>query len=94
MRKRNIPLICGILLSFCLLTTSCNRVDADAKKAAKLTNRSVEQTTKLQLEKAEKSYKEAREIIRKYNDHKKSEEFAERYRKYRDEGKTAHKEEP
>lgn len=68
-------------------SVSCNKTESDAKKAAALTNRSIEYTVGLELEKAEKAYKESQEIQSKYKDHKQEEEFLKHYRRYRDEGK-------
>lgn len=80
--------ISGFLyISLFLLFISCGGVNADAKKAAKLTNSSIEKTNQLKLEEAEKDYKKAREIIEKYDKHDKSAKFLELYQKYRDENK-------
>lgn len=75
------------ILLFLALLISCSSVDKDAKKAAKLTNSSIEKTVQLKLEDAEKDFKKSQEIINKYSDHKKREQFYELYIKYRDEGK-------
>lgn len=73
---------------------SCGSVNSDAKKAAELTNKSIEQSVNLDFEKAEKNYKKARQIILKYEEHKKSEKFHQLYREYRDKGKLSSTKEP
>ena len=70
-----------------MLAVSCGGVDSDAKKAASLTNKSIEKTNQLKLEEAEKLYRKSQEIIRKYESHRKREKFSKLYRQYRDEGK-------
>jgi hypothetical protein len=62
-------------------------MDGDAKKAAQLTNQSIEEMTTLKLDEAQISYKKAQDIIRKYEEKGKADEFMPLYRKYRDEGK-------
>ncbi len=74
-----------ILLSIFLV--SCNSMDSDAKKAAQLTNQSIEEMTTLKLDEAQISYKKAQDIIRKYEEKGKADEFMPLYRMYRDEGK-------
>lgn len=74
-----------ILLSVVLMViTSCGGVSSDAKKAAKLTNKSIEKTNKLKLKDAEKLYLKSREIIEKYDDHKKRDKFYKVYIEERD----------
>jgi hypothetical protein len=70
-----------------MLAVSCGGVDSDAKKAASLTNKSIEKTNQLKLEEAEKLYRKSQEIIRKYESRRKWEKFSKLYRQYRDEGK-------
>ncbi len=70
-----------------MLAVSCGGVDSDAKKAASLTNKSIEKTNQLKLEEAEKLYRKSQEIMRKYESHRKWEKFSKLYRQYRDEGK-------
>lgn len=77
-----------LLLGLVIFITSCGGVSSDAKKAAKLTNKSIEKTGELKLQEAEKLYKKSQEIIKKYDSHRKSEKFNKLYQKYRDEGKT------
>lgn len=77
-----------ILSAFFLLAVSCSGVKSDAKKAASLTNKSIEKTSQLKLEEAEKLYKKSQKIIKKYESHRKSEKFNKLYQHYRDEGKT------
>ncbi len=56
----------------------------DAQKAAKLTNESIRQTHELKFKEAEKTFNKAQEIIQKYNEKGKSEDFLREYRRYRD----------
>jgi hypothetical protein len=65
-----------------ILLTSCSSVDRDAEKAARLNRKSMEYARELKLEKAEKFYKESREIIARYKDTDKFEEFHIAYSKY------------
>ena len=58
-----------------LLTVSCNSMKSDAKKAASLVNKSIEQSHDLKFEKAEKTYLKAQEIINKYIEKDKATEF-------------------
>lgn len=90
MRFEKSGVMCASLLSVILLFTGCNRMEKDAKKAAKLTDKSIEQMHELKLQESEKSYKEAQKIIQKYEQKGKSEKFLPKYRKYRDDGKRLH----
>ncbi|MEA4903217.1 MAG: hypothetical protein VB075_08260 [Petrimonas sp.] len=72
-----------------ILAVSCGGVDSDAKKAASLTNKSIEKTNQLKLEEAEKLYKKSQVIIKKYESNRKSEEFNKLYQQYRDKGKNS-----
>lgn len=81
-----------ILSAVLLLAVSCGGVNSDAKKAASLTNKSIEKTNQLKLEEAEKLYKKSQKIIKKYESHRKSEKFNKLYQQYRDEGKTSRQE--
>ncbi len=56
----------------------------DARKAAKLTNESIRQMHELKLKEAEKTFNKAHEIIQKYEENRKSEEFFREYQRYRD----------
>ena len=76
-----------ILSAAFLLAVSCGGVNSDAKKAASLTNKSIEKTNQLKLEEAEKLYRKSQKIIRKYESHRKWEKFSKLYQQYRDEGK-------
>lgn len=76
-----------LLVSVALFLASCGGVDSDAEKAAKLTLKSIQQANELKLDDARNSYREACEIIAKYDDHKKREEFYKLYRQYRDKDK-------
>ena len=67
-----------------LWIVSCGSVESDAKKAASLINKSMEQTHKLELDKAEKTYLKAQDIIDKYADGDKTVEFYEYFVEYRD----------
>ena len=57
-----------------MLFTSCGGVNSDAKKAASLTNKSIEKTNELKLVEAEKLYKRSQEIIKKYEEENKEDE--------------------
>ena len=70
-----------------LATMSCSSVESDAKKAASLINKSIEQTHNLELEKAEKTYLKAQEILNKYVDSDKTTEFYDCFANYRDKEK-------
>lgn len=67
-----------------LLMFACSSVESDAKKAASLINKSMEQTQNLQLDKAEKTYLKAQDILKKYADDDKKIEFYECFVEYRD----------
>lgn len=69
------------------MATSCSSVESDAKKAALLINKSIEQTHKLKFEKAEKSYLKAQQIIDKYAKKGKTVEFYDSFANYRDKEK-------
>lgn len=69
------------------MSMSCSSIESDAKKAASLINKSIEQTHDLQLEKAEKSYLKAQEIIDKYVEKDKTAEFYKHFAEYRDKEK-------
>ncbi|HMM17214.1 MAG TPA: hypothetical protein PKC47_06735 [Petrimonas sp.] len=62
-------------------------MNSDAKEAASLTNKSIEKTSQLKLEEAEKLYRKSQTIIKKYESHRKWEKFSKLYQQYRDEGK-------
>lgn len=82
---KSIKNIYYILLSVSLMMlVSCSGVSSDAKKAAKLTNKSIEKTNQLKLGEAEKLYKKSREIIDKYDEHKKRDKFYKIYIEERD----------
>ena len=66
------------------LAMGCNSIESDAKKAASLINKSIEQTHNLQLEEAEKNYLKAKEIINKYVEKNKTAEFYEHFASHRD----------
>lgn len=73
-----------VVIAILLILMSCSSVESDAKKAASLINKSIEQTHNLQLEKAEKSYLKAQQIIDKYVERDKTVEFYEFFVEYRD----------
>lgn len=73
-----------LLLLFLLLMVSCNSMKSDAKKAASLINKSIEQTHELKLDKAEKSYLKAQKIINTYKEKDKAEEFYDLFVAFRD----------
>lgn len=70
-----------------LLAVSCNSMNSDAKKAASLINKSIEQSQMLKLEDAEKSFLKAQEIINNYEEKGKTEEFYQLFVTYRDKEK-------
>jgi hypothetical protein len=70
-----------------MFAVSCDSVNSDAKEAASLTNKSIEKTSQLKLEEAEKLYRKSQTIIKKYESHRKWEKFSKLYQQYRDEGK-------
>lgn len=70
-----------------VISSSCNRMDCDAEKAAKFTNRSIQKMDELKFRESEELYKKSQDIIRKYMESEKAVEFDERYRTYRDSGK-------
>ena len=70
-----------------LATMSCSSVESDAKKAASLINKSIEQTHNLEFEKAEKTYLKAQEILNKYVDSDNTTEFYDYFAEYRDKEK-------
>ena len=76
-----------ILLVVFMFAVSCDSVNSDAKEAASLTNKSIENTSQLKLEEAEKLYRKSQTIIKKYESHRKWEKFSKLYQQYRDEGK-------
>lgn len=61
---------------------SCSSLDSDAKKAAELNKESLKYVKELDLQKAEKLYMEAQEIISEYKGTDKNEEFLQAYYKY------------
>ncbi len=67
-----------------LMVLSCNSVESDAKKAASLVNKSIEQSRALKFEDAEKTYLKAQEIFNKYTKKDKAAKFFEYYAEYRD----------
>lgn len=77
-------IIIGALL---LLLMSCNSLESDAKKAASLVDKSIEQSHDLKFKDAEKTYLEAQEIINKYIEKEKATEFFKHFAKYRDKEK-------
>ncbi|MDO5523188.1 MAG: hypothetical protein Q4G48_03985 [Bacteroidia bacterium] len=89
MKHLNKHILLVLLFFLLLLSTSCGGINSDAKKAAKLTNKSIEETNELNLDEAEKLYKRSLEIINKYESHKESEKFFKLYQEHRDKGKTA-----
>ena len=74
-KKINYILVATALMTF----VSCSSVSSDAKKAAKLTNKSIVKTNQLKLKDAEKLYLKSRDIIQKYDDHKKRDKFYKIY---------------
>jgi len=77
----------AILAIAMLAAMSCSSMNSDAKKAASLINKSIEQTQALKLENAEKTYLKAQKIIDKYKEKEKSDEFFKLFVNYRDKEK-------
>lgn len=73
-----------VMIIIMLFLISCNSTKSDAKKAALLINKSIEQTHALKLEDAEKTYLKAQEIIDKYREKDRNEEFFEYFAVFRD----------
>ena len=69
---------------FMLLMVSCNSMKSDAKKAASLINKSIELTHELKLDKAEKTYLKAQEIINNYKEKDNAQEFYDLFVTFRD----------
>ncbi len=74
----------AVLSLFVLMIVSCNSMKSDAKKAAALVNKSIEQSHDLKFDKAEKSYLKAQKIINTYKEKNKTEEFYELFIAFRD----------
>ncbi len=72
------------LLPLFIVLFGCGNVKSDAKKAAKLTHKSIEQAAALKLEESEKTYKKAQKLIKKYNGHKREDKFQLFYKEHRD----------
>ncbi len=75
-----------VIIIAMLMTMSCSSVESDAKKAASLINKSIEQSQELEFGKAEKNYLKAQEIMKRY-DEDKTVEFYEHFANYRDKEK-------
>lgn len=73
--------LCIIFLSLTWLN-SCNTLDSDAEKAAKLNLESLECIKKADLYRADELYKESQKIISLYKDTDKFQEFYTAYNKY------------
>ena len=66
---------------------SCNSKSSDAKKAATLINKSIQQTHALKLDDAEKTYQKAQKIIDKYKEKEDSDEFLRLFAMFRNKEK-------
>lgn len=84
MNIRISPFAYGLFVCIFCACISCNSMSKDARKAAKLTNESIRQMHELKLKEAEKTFNKAHEIIQKYEENRKSEEFFREYQRYRD----------
>ncbi len=84
MRSKLKYIIFGAII---LMIVSCNSMKSDAKKAASLVNKSIEQSHDLEFKKAEKTYLKAQDIINKYVEKGKADEFFEHFASYRDKEK-------
>lgn len=69
------------------MVMSCNSLESDAKKAASLVNKSIEQSHNLKFDEAEKTYLKAQDIINKYKEKDKEYEFLKHFADYRDKEK-------
>lgn len=85
MKTLHIKYLFLILTAF--ISLSCNRMEKDARKAAELTNKSIEYLQELDMKKSQETYKKSQEIINKYDEKGKSADFLPLYKKYRDEEK-------
>ncbi len=82
--KRFRKIIYTFLALSLMILVSCSSVSSDAKKAAKLTNKSIEKTNQLKLKDAEKLYIKSQNIKNKYESHKKRDKFYKIYTEQRD----------
>lgn len=72
-----------LFLGFLLFgAVSCSSLDNDAKKAAKLSKKSIEYTTEMEFDKAEKAYKDSQDFFKKYENSGHLEEFLKAYNRY------------
>lgn len=71
-----------IILFSLIPFSSCNSLDSDAEKAAKLNIESMEYTKKADLQRAEELYNESQRIIALYKDTDKFKEFYTAYNSY------------
>ena len=76
-----------ILVVAMFALVSCNSKSSDAKKAASLINKSIQQTHALKLDDAEKTYQKAQKIIDKYKEKENSDEFLRLFATFRDKEK-------
>ena len=76
-----------ILVVAMFALVSCNSKSSDAKKAASLINKSMQQTHALKLDDAEKTYQKAQKIIDKYKEKENSDEFLRLFATFRDKEK-------
>ena len=74
----------ALLVVSLIVLTSCGGVSSDAKKAAKLTNKSIEIGNQLKPGEAETLHKKSREKIHKYDEHKNRDKFYNIYIEERD----------
>lgn len=86
-KRLYIPLFASLLF-----LASCSSPKKDARKAAKWTNKSIEQMCNMEIEESTVSFQKAQKIIRKYENKKSASRFYEYYREYRDKGKIPLKE--
>lgn len=76
-----------LIAAVVLLTVSCSSMESDAKKAASLVDKSIEQSHELKFKEAEETYLKAQEIINKYIEKDKATEFFKHFAEYRDKEK-------
>lgn len=84
MKKTKVIQIFFLFFLVLLFAAGCSRVKSDARKAAKLTNKSIEKMNQLKMDDAEKLFLKSQTIIEKYESHKKSEKFSALYQQERD----------
>ncbi len=71
------------ILTFLMIgMVACSSLDSDAKKAAKLSKKSIEYTMEMKFDDAEKAYKDSQDFFRKYQQKGQLAEFSKAYNTY------------